>query len=201
MISIQTYFWFMVLFFGLIGFMRGWTREIIATSALVLSLFAVNQFGGFLIGLFGNAPSDPIELADPYRPLRQQFYILALIHIVITFFGYQGPALAGNLAGGRFTARLRQGLQERLLGLVVGGINGYLIFGTVWSFLEYRQVAPGIYERLARNVPYGFDPATLIRPEYDAVATLVERLPLPLLAPYLPFLIVLVFLFVIVVMI
>jgi uncharacterized membrane protein required for colicin V production len=201
MIGLQTFFWFMVLFFGLIGFMRGWTKEIIATSGLVLSLFAVNQFGTVLVGLFSGTPDDPTLLADPYRPLRQQFYILATIHLVITFFSYQGPTLAGTLSGGRLAARLRQGLQERLLGLVVGGINGYLIYGTIWSFLEYRQIGAGVYERLAPNVPYGFDPAVLLRPEFDAAATLIERLPLPLLAPYLPFLIVIVFLFVIVVMI
>jgi uncharacterized membrane protein required for colicin V production len=45
MLSLGTLFWLMVLFFGIIGSLRGWTREVIATSGLILSLFAINQFG------------------------------------------------------------------------------------------------------------------------------------------------------------
>ncbi len=201
MISLQTIFWIMVGFFALIGFLRGWTKEVIAASGLVLSLFAVNQFGVFIVSLLSNAPTDPALSTDPYAPLRQQFYVLAVLHLIIAFFSYQGPTLAGQLTGGRLTARLRATLQEKLLGAIVGGFNGYVIVGTLWCFLEYRLVSAGTYERLARNVPYAFNPATLLRPDFDAVASLVEKLPLPLLAPYLPILIVLVFLFVIVVMI
>ncbi|MCA9941025.1 MAG: CvpA family protein [Anaerolineales bacterium] len=201
MLSLQTVFWIMIGFFALIGFLRGWTKEVIATSGLVLSLFAVDRFGVLIVSLLTNVPTDSSTIADPYAGLRQQFYVLALVHLLIAFFSYQGPSLAGQLSGGRFVARLRDNLQEKLLGAIVGGFNGYLIVGTLWSFLEYRIISPGSYERLVRNVPYAFDPATIIRPDFDTFASLVEKLPLPLLAPYLPILIVLVFLFVIVVMI
>ena len=201
MISLQTIFWIMIGFFTLIGFLRGWTKEVIAASGLVLSLFAVNQFGNTIVGLFSSVPTDPTVAFDPNTPLRQQFYVLATLHLFITFFSYQGPALAGQLSGGRLTTRLRATMQEKLLGAIFGGVNGYLIMGTLWCFLEYNLISAGNYERLARGVPYAFDSAILSRPDYDAVATLVERLPLPILAPYLPVLIVVVFLFVIVVMI
>ncbi len=199
MISLGTVFWLMVAFFSLIGTLRGWTKEIIATSGLVLSLFALNQFGGFLISLFG-ATSDVVDpaLVD-VTVRRQQFYILTAVHLMIAFFSYQGPAFAGRALGDRL--RVRDSLQDKVLGALVGAVNGYLIVGTLWTFLEFHVGLTG-YERLLDGIPYPFDTGTLMRPGAESqLASLIEKLPLPLLAPYLPFLVVIVFLFVIVVMI
>lgn len=194
-------FWLMVAFFALIGALRGWTREVIATSGLVLSLFALNQFGPFLINLLGltgeiltNAAGEAVPVA------RRQFYLLAAIHLFITFFSYQGPAFAGRRLADRL--RVRDNIQDKLLGALIGGMNGYLIVGTLWAFLEYQIISPGNWQRLAAGINYPFDPAVIARPGLDsAAAALVANLPPPLLAPYLPFLVVIVFLFVIIVMI
>lgn len=197
MISLGSFFWLMIAFFALIGILRGWTKEVIATSGLILSLFALNQFGFFLISLLGS--SAVANAPDPNAVRRQQFYILALVHLTIAFFSYQGPALAGGRLSERL--RLRDNLQDKVLGALIGAINGYLIIGTLWSFLEY-QVGPEGYTQLPPGINYPFDPTTLVRPGIDsAVTTLMSNLPLPLLSPYLPFLVVIVFLFVIIVMI
>lgn len=195
MISLGTLFWLMIILFGVIGALRGWTKEVIATSGLVLSLFTLNQFGAVLIGLLSNTPTTataPIE--------RQHFYILAMVHLSIAFFSYQGPAFAGTRVRDRL--RVRDSVQDKLLGGLVGGLNGYLIFGTVWAFVEYQAQSAGNWVRLAPGVQYPFEPTVLLRPDIGLSAyTLMERLPLPMLAPYLPILVVVVFLFVIVVMI
>jgi len=191
MLSLSTLFWLMIFFFGLIGSLRGWTREVIATSGLVLSLFAVNQFGALLLGFWPESQSIPLE--------RQQFYVLSGIHLLITFFSYQGPTIAGSRLGDRL--RVRDNFQDKLLGFIVGAGNGYLIVGTLWSLLEYRVIAAGQWLRLDPGMVYPFDPTMLVRPVGDSVTTLMTRLPLPLLAPYLPILLVIVFLFVIIVMI
>ncbi len=199
MIGLGTTFWLMVAFFAFIGAMRGWTREVIATSGLVLSLFALNQFGGLLVALLGAGTQVNANPVDITAARRQQFYILAFTHLAITFFSYQGPAFAGRALADRL--RIRDSLQDKVLGLVVGALNGYLIVGTLWAFLEYQVGADG-FIRLPAGVPYPFDPSTLIRPGVEEVVnSLIEKLPLPLLAPYLPLLVVVVFLFVIVVMI
>lgn len=199
MIGLGTLFWLMVAFFALIGAMRGWTREVIATSGLVLSLFALNQFGGLLVALLGAGAQVNANPVDITSIRRQQFYILAIAHLAITFFSYQGPAFAGRALADRL--RIRDSLQDKVLGLVVGALNGYLIVGTLWAFLEYQVGADG-FTRLPVGVPYPFDPAALTRPGVENVVnSLIEKLPLPLLAPYLPLLVVVVFLFVIVVMI
>jgi len=176
MISLGTVFWLMVAFFALIGTLRGWTKEIIATSGLILSLFALNQFGYFLISLLGAAADATTTPVDTMAIRRQQFYILTTVHLLIAFFSYQGPALAGRRLGDRL--RVRDSLQDKVLGAIVG----------------YFPLPPGEF--------YPFDTIALIRPGIESpLASLIAKLPLPLLAPYLPFLVVVVFLFVIVVMI
>lgn len=104
MISLGTMFWILVTFFGLIGALRGWTKEVIATSGLILSLFALNQFAAPLFEFIGsrevtNAAGEVIS------PARQQFYILASIHLFIAFFSYQGPVVAGRRIGERLRVR------------------------------------------------------------------------------------------------
>lgn len=192
MLSLGTLFWLMILFFAVIGSLRGWTREIIATSGLILSLFAINQFGNLLLGFAPTSGAIP--------PERQRFYYLAILHLVIAFFSYQGPTFAGSRFGERL--RVRDNFQDKLLGLIVGALNGYLIIGSLWSFLEYRIQSAGQWLRLPAGEAYPFDMSILARPDVAmGLDALMGRLPLPLLAPYLPFLVVIVFLFVIIVMI
>ena len=164
----------------------------IATSGLILSLFAINQFGSLLLGFAPTGGAVPAE--------RQRFYYLAFLHLIVAFFSYQGPALAGTRLGERL--RVRDNFQDKLLGLIIGALNGYLIIGSLWSFLEYRVQPGGGWLRLPPGEPYPFDFSVLIRPDVTAnLDSLMSRLPLPLLSPYLPFLVVIVFLFVIIVMI
>lgn len=199
MISLGTWFWLMVAFFALIGMMRGWTREIIVTSALILSLFFINQWGDRLVSWI--TITDPAVLAiDPMAGRRRQFYILTAAHLFFVFWGYQGPTLAGARLNERL--RLRDSLQDKVLGAIVGAVNGYLIFGTIWAFLEYTVIASGQWQALDPNATYPFSTAVLTRPGVEmGLVSLIEKLPLPTLAPYLPVLVVIVFLFVIIVMI
>jgi hypothetical protein len=162
---------------------------------LVLSLFFLNQFGAQIISLIGTVNDPAILAADPDAGRRRQFYVLTIVHVFFAFWGYQGPTLAGSRLGDRL--RVRDSLQDKVLGAIVGAVNGYLIMGTIWAFLEYSPIGPGDWIPL--EAAYPFDPAVLIRPT-EALA-LVGRLPLPTLSPYLTFLVVIVFLFVIIVMI
>lgn len=191
MISLSTIFWIMVLFLALIGSMRGWTKEVIATSGLILSLFAINQFGVYLTSLVGGGT------IDTEQARRQAFYWFTIIHLLIAFFSYQGPAFAGARLADRL--RVRDSFQDKLMGFLVGGVNGYLIVGSILAFLEYQLQAPTVWVRLPPGVPYPFPAETIMRA--TQLDSLMTNLPFPFLAPYLPFLVVIVFLFVIVVMI
>lgn len=186
----------MVGFFALVGIMRGWTKEVVATAGLVLSLFAINAFGYQLLTVLSDVP-----ITDPFNEglRRQQFYYLGVMHLAIAFFSYQGPGFAGRAITERL--RVRDSLQDKLLGGLVGGLNGYLVVGTLWGLLEYVQTATG-WTAVPGNLNYPFPVETITRPTLAlALTNLISDLPLPLLAPYLPYLVVIVFLFVLVVMI
>lgn len=186
MISLFWLFWIFVILFAIIGALRGWSKEVIAMAGLILSLFTIKQFGGLIIGLLGGAN----DLTP--QSLGQQFIILSAIHLIIAFFSYQGVALVRNRLGGR------EQLQERLLGFLVGGVNGYFLVGTLWAFLEY-QVTPDGFLRLPQGIEYAFHP-NIARPAVTAVfdELIITHLPLPWLGAILPVLLVIIFLFVII---
>ena len=195
MLSLTVLFWMMVLLFSISGSLRGWSKEVVAASGLILSLFAINQFGYLLIGLFGWT----VEGLGEQLAYQRQFYLFASIHLLITFFSYQGPRLSSGL-GQRL--KPRDNLQDKLLGAIVGAINGYLVVGALWSFLEYHTVGSSSWVQLSPGVPYPFDPSIIVRPAIDSSAfNIIAKLPIPFLSPYLPYIMVIVFLFLIIVMI
>lgn len=185
MVSLHFVFWFMVIFFTLIGYLRGWQREVIALSGLVASIAALSQFGdsitGLIGGLTGTIQPDP---ADPLAFQRQQFWVQAIFHSVIAFFSYQVVArLADQATGGRLGERLRSGLERRIVGAMIGAINGYLAIGGIWGFLEYQITGAG-YVQLPPGQPYPFDPSVIVRPDTAATASaLASSLPMGLFSP------------------
>jgi len=197
MLSLTAAFWIMVGLFALVGSMRGWTKEVVVTSSLILALFTINQFFSTLFTFIGwdnnlNPPPDSLR--------RWQFYMMSAFLLIIAFFGYQGPALARSRVGDRLTRR--DNLQDKVLGFLVGGTNGWLVVGSIWAFLEYKVVAASNWARYAEGIPYPFNPVNITRPAF-AAAPFIENLPIPVLtqSPYiLPLLLVVVFLFVLVVL-
>lgn len=185
MVSLHFVFWFMVIFFTLIGYLRGWQREVIALSGLVASIAALSQFGdsitGLIGGLTGSVQPNP---ADPFAFQRQQFWIQAIFHGIIAFFSYQVVArLADQATGGRLGERLRSGLERRIIGAMIGAANGYLTIGSIWGFLEYQITSNG-YVQIPPGQPYPFDPSVIVRPDATAAAAAVANyLPMGLFSP------------------
>lgn len=132
MIQLSTVMLMMAVFFGIIGFLRGWNRELIATAGIILGLFALFQFDNIIRG---------VVLAGVSRD--QVFLVQSILFIVVVFFSYQQRALGRSTnpaAGGR------DNLQESVLGAIVGFINGYLIWGSLWYFMDINEypLAPSI---------------------------------------------------------
>ena len=192
MISLVASYWIMVVFFSLIGAIRGWAREMIAMAGLMLSLFALSQVGNFLLTFMGSGQAGQ----DPMALHRRQFLILTIIHLLIAFFSYQGPTLTAFV---RNKVKARDNVREKLLGGILGALSGYLRMGTELAFLEYRITATG-YERLAEGTPYPFT-EFIIRPVNVFSDSIFQFLPPIFLAPYIPILMLVIFLFVIIVMI
>lgn len=129
MIELSALLVLMTIFFGIIGFLRGWNKELIAMAGIILGLFALFQFDNLLRGAILRGVA-----------LDQVFVIQAGLFIVIVFFAYQTRALDRGRRDGRSS------LQESFLGGVVGAINGYLIWGSLWYFMDINNypLAPSV---------------------------------------------------------
>ncbi|MBP9501699.1 MAG: CvpA family protein [Candidatus Promineofilum sp.] len=196
MLSLVVAFWIMVLLFAFVGMMRGWTKEVVATSSCILALFMINQFISTAFNFAGWKP----EVIPPLEVRRYQFYIMSAILLTIAFFGYQGPTLASSRVGDRLSRR--DNLQDRVLGFLVGGLNGWFVVGSIWSFLEYHAEGPSKWVRFAITEQYPFNPAHITRPAPE-LAAIIDNLPIPMLTQsplILPLLLAVVFLFILVVL-
>jgi lysylphosphatidylglycerol synthetase-like protein (DUF2156 family) len=116
----------MALFFALIGYLRGWTRELISTAGIVLALFALFQFDTLLRGTL---------LASFQRD--QTFLVQGLIFLAITFFAYQSNRFNDRTGDRKGDGRDRT--QDSVLGALLGFFNGYLIWGSLWYFMDINE--------------------------------------------------------------
>ena len=127
MIYLEAIFWMFVFVFAIIGTIRGWAKELLVTFAVILALFilaVLQQFVPFIREAVITA-----EKSDP-QPV---FWARTLLLLGLVFFGYQGPNIARLAGSNKF---VREKLQDSLLGLFLGAVNGYLVIGTLWYFLD-----------------------------------------------------------------
>ncbi len=119
MISLSVLFWMYVILFAMIGAMRGWAKEILVTSSAIVAIFLVTILETFLPFLRNLTP-------------ESAFWVQMVILILMVFFGYQSPKIQHNIDNRKFA---RDRFEDFLLGCFIGGVNGYMIFGTAWYYL------------------------------------------------------------------
>lgn len=181
MVSLAILFYIFIFMFAIIGAVRGWAKELLVTSSIILAMFLIfvlEEYVPFVKDFFTSS-----QVPDSDVIPKSQFWFRVIILGVLAFFGYQTPNIS-RIAGTKFA---REKLQDTLLGLFLGAINGYLIVGTIWAFLHQA------------NYPFDWVQAPL--PE-DA-ANLVNYLPPKYLmkSPTIFFATGLVFIFILVVFI
>ena len=184
MINLFLLFLLLLLLFAMVGYMRGWQLEVVTLSGLVGAMALLQLFAYDIISFLGMIPAEgapPEELVDVRR---QQFFVQTTFFIVIAFFSYQIVArLAVSLTSGRLGERIRTGLERRIIGMLVGTVNGYITIGGLWGFLEYVPIPDG-YEHIAEGVPYPFNDEIIIRPVVETLAfAFTEYLPQGILSP------------------
>lgn len=178
MISLVIVFWMYVLLFAVIGAMRGWAKEILVTFGTVLALFLITVLETYVSVIITTIAS------SGGRPL---FWMRTTILILLVFFSYQTPNLKA-IAGARFA---RERLQDTMLGFMLGGVNGYLVVGTLWYFLNDANYPFPIIMSPQAGQPY-----------FEAAQRLLHILPPNFLTiPWIYFAVGLAFLFVIIVFI
>jgi hypothetical protein len=179
MVYLNFIFYCFVFLFAVIGAMRGWAKEMMVTASAVLALFIITVLETYVKGLTQSFAE---------HGSSAQFWMRVAIIIVLAFFGYQTPNLP-RLGGDRF---VRERLQDSLLGIFLGALNGYLVVGSVWYFLSQAN-----YQAISYIIPP--DPNSL--PGQAALKLLSWMAPAWLGVPFIYFAIALSFIFVIVVFI
>ncbi len=124
MVGLDAFFWILVFFFAISGLMRGWAKEILVTFACIVGIFIITVIQQF---------TPQIIQALSVNNAEALFWFRSVIISIMAFFGYQTPNLARLAGSGRF---VRERLQDALLGLFLGAVNGYMVVGTLWYFLN-----------------------------------------------------------------
>lgn len=122
MIELNVAFWIFVIINGIIGAMRGWAKELLVSFSVLVALFIINIFSSF----------GPIQNIFQAKG-SSGFWVPASILILMVIAGYQTPAVMTRFAGGKFT---RDRFADAFLGFFIGLLNGYLIYGSMWYFME-----------------------------------------------------------------
>ena len=121
MMSILYVFWMYVILFAVIGAMRGWAKEILVSFSVILALTTNHVLRKYI----------PLVAALPVES-SSLFWIRSIIVITLVYFGYQTVVSIARLA----SRAARERLQDTLFGVVMGGLNGYLIAGTILFYLH-----------------------------------------------------------------
>lgn len=146
MMSLTAVFWMWIITFTIIGGMRGWAKEVLVTFAMVLALFLNTLLELYVPGL-----SAALASQSP----RAQFVVKVALLLLLVFFGYESPALSGVVQ-----AKVRrEKFQDVALGAVLGALNGYMVIGTIWYYLDFTgyplpQVLPPADLRVLGYIPY-----------------------------------------------
>lgn len=175
MVSLTVLFGMLVVLFAVIGAMRGWAKELLVTAALMLGLFLNAILDNYVTAY---------QTAMTVQPPVTQFLLRGSILVLLAFFGYQTPhirALQPKL--------VRERMEEILLGLVLGALNGYLLIGTLFFYLDQTGYPTSLI------IPPAADSA--LRAQIDGVMKWVAPSLLPI--PQLYFAVGVVFVFIIVV--
>ena len=123
MITLVIAFYVIVVVFAIMGSLRGWSREVLVGFSVVLALAIISLFENLL-------PFTQDFIKDGSTT---QFWFRTAVLLGLVFFGYQTPRMT-NLAN---LLEKRGGVQDFILGILFGAISGYLIFGSLWYFMDY----------------------------------------------------------------
>jgi hypothetical protein len=172
MVSLTVLFGMLVALFAIIGAMRGWAKELLVTS---------RWCSGFLNAILTitSRPTDGDVAAaapDPVRPARRRALLLAISATRRRTFGPRSPSWCASV-------------EEILLGLVLGALNGYLLIGSLFFYLDQTGYPTSLIIAPAAD--------SALRAQIDGVMKWVPPSLLPI--PQIYFAVGVVFVFIIVV--
>ena len=150
---IELLFLVLVALFGGIGLVRGYQRELGVTTMLLLGLFVIGFFSATVLG--DRCTTVLTNLGLSQTDIKTLVNLTACgVLLLVAFISYQGLGLIYPGSG-----------QNHFVSLLVGLIDGYLLAGSIWWYLQdagwpFAKVTTtytSLYEFLVQLLP----PATL----------------------------------------
>lgn len=140
MVEIQQLFVILIVVMGIIGVVRGFLRELGVTLVLIATLFALDRLipivNGFINGGgFGFLGLGPVPETQSTNNIL--FLLFGAMMVGATYIAYQGETLA-------YEGNNPKGIVGALLGLLIGAVNGYLLFGTLWWLMNFYRYPFGL---------------------------------------------------------
>jgi uncharacterized membrane protein required for colicin V production len=154
MMSLAYVFYIFIGLAMVVGALRGWAKELLVIFSAILGLFIIMVFQTY-VGIYNSI----IASGSP----TTEFWVRSSIMMLMAFFGYQTPKISRLQAAAR-----REKARDMLLGAVFGAVNGYLIIGSIWSFLEKVGY---------QNFPTAFLPPDPATPIGELAINLVNAMP------------------------
>jgi hypothetical protein len=124
-IPIELVWFIIVLLFGLIGLVRGYLRELGVTTVMVVVLFGIMTVEGKLLPILARLANWAAET----QLIIWQTGLWVVGLIFTAFISYHGETLA-------FEGTQPKGTLGQFLNLGSGLVNGYLIVGGIWYYLD-----------------------------------------------------------------
>ena len=125
MVPLETVFLGLVLLFLIIGALRGWAKELLVAFSVVLA-----RFIEFVVLVYLPVVSTALQSLQQSDP-KTWFYIRLMLFMLLVSFGYATTVISARLG----TRARKEKLEDTLLGLFLGVVNGFLVIGSVWACL------------------------------------------------------------------
>lgn len=123
MISLTVLFYILVVLFAVIGSTRGRTKEFLVTLAAVVAIFTNAILEQFIPGY-----KDYLT----QNSAANLFYVRSAIIFLIAILGYLTPKLPQIFVNQNPLGKIK----DAFWGLFFGTINGYLLVGSIWSYMN-----------------------------------------------------------------
>jgi hypothetical protein len=128
---VELTFGVIAIFITLIGFARGYSKELGTTIIILASIFVLSFVEERVLGLADTVRTGLLN-GDAAATNLLLSAVFELIFIVVVFASYAGITLD-------FPGRPAPTVQGALLSIAVGLLNGYLVAGTLWYYQQLFQ--------------------------------------------------------------
>jgi uncharacterized membrane protein required for colicin V production len=168
--GIEIYAVSIVFVLGMVGLIRGPSRELGVTMALIVLLAVFSQVDALDGG--GELPGTLNRMLDGFGlgtdNVRSQNMVAWMVYFMVviltTFLAYHGQDTL------KFSWKAPSGIIGLVLGWLIGAFNGYLICGTLWYYMdkmdypmqqyswfraEFSEMALTIIDVLPQNIASG----------------------------------------------